>query len=92
MQNTMPEKGFFGHEIFLVDLNEVFFLFFRFWTVNALSGRKINKTIKQSKAGVTNCALSDFILLLLLFIYFFLRGGRGAGGGSKSWKLLVVDQ
>ena len=39
MQNTMPEKGFFGHEIFLVDLNNFFFLFFRFWTVNALSGR-----------------------------------------------------
>lgn len=30
MQNTMPEKGFFGHEIFLVDLNKVFFPFFRF--------------------------------------------------------------
>ena len=30
MQNTMPEKCFFGHEIFLVDLNKVFFLFFRF--------------------------------------------------------------
>ena len=28
MQNTMPEKGFFGHEIFLVDLNKVFFFCF----------------------------------------------------------------
>ena len=42
MQNTMPEKGFFGHEIFLVDLNKVFFSVFTFLNGKCIK-RKINK-------------------------------------------------
>ena len=42
MQNTMPEKGFFGHEIFLVDLNKVFFSVFPFLNGKCIK-RKINK-------------------------------------------------
>ena len=38
MQNIMPERVFLGHEIFLVDLNKVFFSVFPF-----LNGKCINR-------------------------------------------------
>ena len=77
-------KGFLGHEIFLVDLNKVFFLFFRFWTVNALTGREINKTIKQGGSDKLCAVFFYFIIIIIIF------WGAGGGGGVNHENCLLL--